>query len=205
MLVLCADRFGQEVAHSMASAHAVDVRPMPEFAAALQGRPAVTDDLQPVIVAASRPWPRLFQQIGAAITGVRARGTFVYIDGAALVIGPTHDAGRGCWRCFARRELMHLGADVPPDSELARRQFLDMNPDYENLAWLSHVAQLAGSMALRILGPASVRSGLVWKLNLLSGLASEACIVGLHGCSCRDADAPRARFVDALRTLLPGS
>jgi bacteriocin biosynthesis cyclodehydratase domain-containing protein len=207
MLVLCTDRFGHELASSLASVHAVDVQPMQSFSEVLSAGPLQAARASTVIVAASRPWPSLFERIDGSIRSARRDAVFVFLEGSTLVVGPTLSAGRGCWQCFARRELMHLGADGPTDAEVARRQFMDMNPAYESFAWLPHVVELARAMALESLAPTKLRAGFVRKLGLLSGTVTEASVVSLHGCSCRTALAmpgTRVRFVDGLSTLLSG-
>jgi bacteriocin biosynthesis cyclodehydratase domain-containing protein len=210
MLVASADNFGQEMALRLGCPGHVALESIHRFV-----QLSIADTIARVgaggrvVLASARPWPSLFERLSEQLRKAGLQGTYVYLEGSLLVVGPVVRASGGCWKCFARRELMHRGASGSCDADIAQRQFLDGNRAYEQLGYLAHVVDLGAAMVgVGLEEWGRWPSGLVRKVDLLTGIVTEATVVPLHGCSCRgERPEPTAgsRFVGSLQALALGA
>ncbi|MEU7599511.1 TOMM precursor leader peptide-binding protein [Streptomyces sp. NPDC040724] len=166
----------------------------------------------PVVLAAWRPMPALFEQADAWAYRLGRAWLPVVMETSVVRVGPlVVPAGGPCFRCYRERRRQH---DLQGVTTSALYEAYDADPECGPGGFLPHHARLAATVAARYVraaagegSAAGPRPGAVSTLSLRQWGVDTSHVVPWHGCPrCSDAAVPADRAgetrLDRLRAAL---
>lgn len=137
-----------------------------------------------VILAASRPAPRLCERLDEISQRRRAPFIPLLVESGALRLGPVIVPGdSGCWRCWERRSQQHCAY---PQERSALLEWYDAHPQVGPRGYLEAFAVIGAARIAQTITEvnrsAGSAAGTIWQLHMFTSKVSTGLLLGIDGC-----------------------